>query len=157
MKHTIFALLLIAFAGNTFASGFIKLDAGTVSWTIKAKDNGLGNVSLSRTSRDIQAVNLGITEGQVLIFKFGFDPSSLGDLGSFQTKFATTDERSQEEVQELIKKKMEDEVSAVKLITSTKDKNVEFKNLSCQEKGFFKNKRLECSAVYASKITLEFK
>lgn len=142
-------LFIISTAIST-AGTFEKIDEGSVSWNIK---NNHGKILLSRFSQGTQTINLSTQEEKIIRHNLT-DFSSLGTLLESEVKFDNGDERSQNEIASLIRKKMSDELSTLKVYTKVISQELNFTNLLCAKKGLF-NKSFECSAHYKSKILVE--
>lgn len=142
--------LFIISAAISTAGTFEKIDEGSVSWNIK---NNHGKILLSRFSQGTQTINLSTQEEKIIRHNLT-DFSSLGTLLESEVKFDNSDERSQNEIASLIRKKMSDELSTLKVYTKVISQDLNFTNFLCTKKGLF-NKSFECSANYKSKILVE--
>lgn len=150
MKRSLL-LLGLSLSLTTLAGTITKTDTGSVTWMVKVNKKQEGSMIYSRTSSGLNGSNDVSIEELRILTQMSFN-TGVGGLNEVAMVFSSTDERSQESVEEKLKVAFTADIKDYPL--KPIETEVKLKNVSCKESGFLK-KRLNCSADFEHVQVLE--
>jgi hypothetical protein len=159
MKSKMFyAALILVFSISSFAGSIVKIDSGSITWTVNADENQNGVLTYVKSGVRFEGPNL-MSDYELKASFFISLVSPIKSSMYVPMKFTFTDERSQESVELKVQEILKNEtLASVNGVFSVEifEQYIQIKNLNCAESGVTK-KRLTCSAEFVNSQVIDLK